>query len=180
MIEGNLLKAAVTLSMLAATSAFAQAISTGPSDITLTGTVQESLTISLDQTLISFALVPGSAANAGSTGVNVVTTWNLTSGRTAVTLYAYFDNASSALVNGSSSIPSADVSASVGGASVGSFTNAVPFGTGVTLMTQAITSTNLSGTKTSAVALNINLSSLPTLPAGTYSGTLHFQAQATP
>ena len=176
----SLLKVAAALALMTGSSLFAQAISSGSTDVTLNGTVQETLTISLDQTAISFVLVPGSATNAGNTSVNVTTTWNLLSGRNAVALYAYFDNPISALANGSSAIPSANVSATVGGSSVGSFTNVVPFGTGVTLMSQSITSANLSGVKTSTVSLNIDLSSFSTLPAGTYSGTLHFQAQATP
>ena len=180
MYKSDLLKTAAALLMLAGTSMSPQVISTGPTGIGLSGDVQESLTISLDQSVIYFSLNPGNATNAGSSGINVTTTWNLASGRSAVALYAYFDNASSALVNGINNLPSAVVSASVGGSSVGNFTNTVPFGTGVTLMTQPITGSNLSGTKISAVALNIDLSALPNLPAGTYSGTLHFQAQATP
>ena len=174
-----LLKTVAALVLVSASSAFATSLGSSATDVLVTATVQESLTISLDQTAVTFALTPGAATNAANTAINVTTTWNLASGRTAVQLYAYVDSPSSALANGTNYIPSSDLSASVGGTSVGAFTSTVPFGTGVTLFDQAIT-TNLSGTNNSAVTLNINLSSLPTLAAGAYTGTIHFQAQATP
>lgn len=173
-------KAAATAALLLlSSSAFAQISSGTGTDVALTATMQESLTVSLDQTAISFTLSPASATNAGSVPVVATTTWNLSSGRTAVKLYAYFDDASSALSNGTATIASAAVTAAVGGTNAGAFSSLTPFGTGLTIFNQAITSANLSGSNTSSVALNIDLSSTPQLPAGSYTGTIHFQAQAT-
>jgi hypothetical protein len=43
-----------------------------------------------------------------------------------------------------------------------------------------ITGANKNGTHVDAMAFNINLTTLPQLPAATYTGTLNIQAQATP
>jgi hypothetical protein len=153
-------------------------------DVQLNATIPESLTVSLDVSAVNFTLTPGSATNPGSTGINATTAWMLASGRTAVKLYAYFDNPAAALTaSASQNIPSASVSAAVNGTSVGAFSNAISAssfsGTGVTIFSQAITSANLSGTQVSPVTLNIDLSTVPNLGAGTYTGTLHFRAEAT-
>ena len=178
------LRTATALLLFTATSAVAQLNSGTGAAVTLNATVAESLTVSLDRNAISFALTPGSASNSGNTGLNITTAWNLASGRSAVKLYAYFSNPTEALTNGTNSIPAANVSVSVGGGGALSLDSSIPsaFGSiGAVLVDTAITSANqinLTGTQ-SPVALNIDLSSTPTLPAGTYSGTLHFQAQAT-
>jgi hypothetical protein len=171
--------AAAALTLLAAGSAFAQVSSGAGSDVTLNATLQETLTVSLDQSAVTFALTGSSATNAGNVPVTATTTWILGAGRTDVKLYAYFDTPTAALSQGSFDIASSQVSATVGGVSVGAFTNSVPFGTGVAIFDQAITDANRSGSQSSSVALNIDLSSSPQLPAGNYVGTLHFQAQAT-
>jgi hypothetical protein len=171
--------AAASFILLASGSAFAQISSGTGTDVALTATLEESLTVSLDQTAIDFTLSPGNAVNAGSTAVVATTTWNLAADRTSVKLFAYFDDAASALSLGAVNIASSTISATVGGVSAGNFTNAVPFGTGLTVFTQAITDANRAGSHESSVALNIDLSSIPQLPAGAYTGTLHFQAQAT-
>ena len=180
MKKSCLLKTAAVLAMFTAVSAFSQSLNSGTSsatDVTLTATVAESLTVSLDQNAVNFTLTPGSATNAGDKTVNATTTWSLAPGRTAVTLYAYFDTPAQALANGSNYIPAANISAAVGGSTIGALTGS--FGSGTAIMTQAITSANYSGTKASAVTLNIDLSGTPTMAAGAYTGTLHFQAQAT-
>jgi len=51
---------------------------------------------------------------------------------------------------------------------------------GFQLANVAITGANKNSNRTDAMAFNINLSSLPQLPANTYTGTLNIQAQATP
>jgi hypothetical protein len=180
----SFLKAAAAIVVLASVPAFAQLDSIAGTDVTLNATVNESLTVGLDVSNVNFTLTPGSATNAGSTGINATTTWNLASGRTAVKLYAYFDTPTAALSAGSNlNIPSSNVSAAVSGTSVGTFSSAIAAstfsGTGVTIFTQAITSANLSGSQASPVTLNIDLSGTPSLAAGTYTGTLHFRAEAT-
>ena len=182
MIKLNSFKlAAAAIVLLASGSAFAQVSSGTGNDVALTATLQETLTVTLDQTAVNFALTGASATNAGNVPVVATTTWILGAGRTDVKLFAYFDDPTAALSLGAVNIPSSAVSATVGGTSVGAFTNVVPFGTGVTIFDQAITDLNRSGSHSSSVGLNIDLSTgtLPQLPAGAYAGTLHFQAQAT-
>lgn len=169
-----------TFILLGSGFSFAQVNSAAGSDVTVNATLSESLTVSLDTLTVSIPLTAGSATNPGLSPVNVTTTWSL-SGRTAVILYTYFDSPV-ALVNGASSIANTQFSAKVDGGASLPFTAIEPFGPAyaVQIFNQAITTANRIGTKTTAVALNIDLSAFPLLPPGTYSGTLHFRAQATP
>jgi hypothetical protein len=182
----SLLKAAAAIAVLTSVPAFSQALDStaGASDVQLNATIGESLTVTLDVASVNFTLTPGSATNPGSTGINATTTWMLASGRSAVSLYAYFDTPTAALTAGASeNIPSSAVSAAVSGTSVGAFSSAIAAtgftGTGVTIFTAPITSANLSGSQASPVTLNINLTGVSNLGAGTYTGTLHFRAEAT-
>jgi hypothetical protein len=169
------------LILLAPGFIFAQVSSAAGTDVTLNATLSESLTVSLDALTVSIPLTAGSATNPGLTPINATTTWSLAGGRTAVALYIYFDTPV-ALVNGASSIANTQFTAKVDGGASLPFTAIVPFGAAyaVQVFNQAITAANRIGTKTSAVTLNIDLSAFPLLPPGTYSGTLHFRAQATP
>lgn len=170
----------------AATLASAQVENSGPQTIALTGTLAESLTLSLSANAVSFALTAGSAANAGSTGVTATTTWVLKPGRTAVKVYAYFNSAAAALTDGTNNIPSSAFKITdngVGGSNA--LTNTVAFGgaaAGLQLANVAITGTNRVSSRTDAMVFNIDLSggTLPQLPASIYLGTLNIQAQATP
>lgn len=170
--------AAAMLVLMAAGPAFAQVSST-VSDVTFNATLQETLTVSLDQSAIAFALSSGSAVNAGDNAITATTSWVLGAGRTDVKLYAYFDDATSALSLGSYKIASSAVTAAKSGSTLGAFTGVVPFGTGLTVFDKAITDTNRTSSDTSTITLNIDLTATPQLPAGIYAGTLHFQAQAT-
>jgi hypothetical protein len=175
-------RTAATLALFSASAAFGQLNSGQGADLSLKADLSESLTVTLDQSALTFALTAGSDANPGSTAVNVSVAWTLASGRSSVKLYAYFDSPN-ALINSTNStyvIPSSAVWAAVGGTSVGTFSGSTPFGglPGVIISNTPI-STNLVGSTTSAVTLNINLSGMPSLQGGSYTGTLHFQAQAT-
>jgi hypothetical protein len=177
------LRTVAALALFSGSAAFGQLNSGQSTDLGLNADLSESLTVTLDQSTVSFTLTAGSESIPGSTAVNAGVAWVLDPGRTAVKLYAYFDSPTAALTNTTNSsyvIPSSAVSAAVSGSSIGSFTNSTPFGglTGVVISDTPIT-TNLVGSTSSAVTLNINLSELTTLPAGSYTGTLHFQAQAT-
>jgi hypothetical protein len=60
-------------------------------------------------------------------------------------------------------------------------TNTVPFGganAGLQVSSVKILGNNRSGSRTDQMNFNINLLTLPNLPAGTYTGTLTIQAQA--
>ncbi|HWX54875.1 MAG TPA: hypothetical protein VN176_09835 [Verrucomicrobiae bacterium] len=182
MITLRLCKTGVAaLVLLASSCVFAQVNSAAGTDVTVNATLQESLTVSLDALTVSIPLTAGSAINPGLTAINATTNWSLASGRTAVALYTYFDTPV-ALVNGAASIANTQFSAKVNGGAALPFTAIVPFGAAyaVQVFNQAITAANRIGVNTSAVTLNIDLSAFPLLPPGTYSGTLHFRAQATP
>lgn len=176
---------AVALLAVGATSlASAQALNSGASPIALNATLAESLTLSLTANAVNFPLAAGTAANPGSTNITATTTWVLKSTRTAVGVYAYFTAAASALTDGAGdNIPSSAFTIANNGGAATALTNTVAFGgatAGLQLENIAITAANRSGTKNDIMAFNINLTTLPQLPAATYTGTLNIQAQATP
>lgn len=188
MKTGRLIRVvAVMLGMACVASmASAQALNSGAQTIALNANLTESLTVALSASAVNFTLAAGSATNAGSTNITATTAWVLKPGRTAVGVYAYFATAASALTDGAGdNIPSsAFYIADNAGAST-ALTNTVAFGganAGLQLANVAITAANRSASRTDVMAYNINLTggALPQLPAGTYTGTLNIQAQATP
>lgn len=173
----NLVRIGVLLILLVS-AAFAQNNS-AVSNVAITATLPEVLTVSLDQSAITFALTAGSATNPGSTAVTATTSWALGAGRSDVKLYAYFDTAAAALTNSAVNIAGTTITAKVGGVSVGNFATDLSLpGTGLTVFDLAIIAANRTGSRVSSVTLNIDLTSLLTLPVGAYTGTLHFMAQA--
>ncbi len=152
-------------------------------DVALQATVLNTLSTIIAVPAVAFGTVTPGIANAAPLGqaVSVVSAWNLGVG-TTVKLYAYFDTASTALTGTltGSLIPTSAVTAAVNGGSTQSFTSASPFTTGATAMTVfsvPITAPNAIGTRTDSVALTLNLTGM-SLMADTYTGVLHFQAQA--
>jgi hypothetical protein len=100
-----------------------------------------------------------------------------------VKVYAYFASSAAALTDGVDNIPSADFTIAVGAGPATALTNTVAFGganAGLQLSNTAITNANRSSNHADTMAFNINLSTLPQLPANTYTGTLNIQAAATP
>src|SRR5215467_10784864 len=175
----------VALSVALATSlASAQAANSGAQTIALNATLAESLTLSLSANSVNFTLAAGSAANAGSTNITATTSWVLKPGRTAVGVYAYFGNAAAALTDGAgNNIPSSAFFISDNGGASTALTNTVAFGganAGLQLANVAITGANKNANRTDAMVFNINLTTLPQLPAAAYTGVLNIQAQATP
>lgn len=178
---------AVAIVMIALSSlASAQALNSGAQNIALNATLAESLTLSLTANSVNFTLAAGSATNAGSTGITATTAWVLKPGRTAVTVNAYFASAAAALTDGAgNNIPSSAFKISDNGGASNALTNSVTFSganAGLQLANVAIIGTNKNSSRTDAMTFNIDLSggTLPQLPAGTYTGTLSIQAQATP
>jgi hypothetical protein len=182
------LKVAVLGLFMAASTAlsYGQAINSGAQPIALNATLSESLTLSLSANAVNFTLTAGSAANPGSASITATTAWVLKPGRTAVTVDAYFANAAGALTDGAgNNIPSSAFFISDNGGGSVALVNTVAFGAanaGLRLANVAITAANRASNRSDLMAYNINLTggSLPNLPAGTYTGTLNIQAQATP
>lgn len=167
-----------------ATRANAQ-INSNTASVTLNATLGESLTVSASPASTNFALVSGGVATATSP-VAITTAWVLSAGRANVVLVAYFATASAALSGGSPTvnIPSSEV---LGQVTTGTPTAYTAFnqsavlgtaGSGLTLFTQSLSSTNRASTRTDNLNLEINLAAQPQLPAGVYTGTLTIQAQA--
>jgi hypothetical protein len=185
MKTGTLLRiAAVALTMTFAASLASAQLNSAAQPITLNATLAEQLTVALSASTVNFNLVAGSAANAGSTNVTATTTWVLQPGRTAVKVFAYFANSAAALSDGAGdNIPSADFTIADNAGAPTAVSNSVVFGganAGLQLANVAITGANKNANRTDTMAFNINLSTLPQLPAATYTGTLNIQAQATP
>jgi hypothetical protein len=138
---------------------------------------------------LSISSLTRGAVNSFSGGpVSVTTSWtSLKSSRTAVKLYAYFTSATSALVHTNSlnttDIPSSAVKIRVNGSgSYNPLSSTTPFSvsSGLLLFTNTINFGNRTSSRTDALDVQLDLTTLPQLPADTYTGTLRIQAQATP
>jgi hypothetical protein len=185
-LEFNLVTRMVVVAIvLAFASSLASAqLNSNTQTIALSATLAESLTVSLSASSVNFNLTAGNATNAGSTGVTATTTWVLKPTRTAMAVYAYFASTNALTDGGGNNIPSsAFFIANNGGASTAvnqTFAGFGVAGSALRLANVTITNANRAGNRTDAMLYNINLSTLPQLPAGTYTGTLNIQAQATP
>lgn len=135
-------------------------------------------------------LTPGSATNNGSAPIIVTTTWtNLNPGQNKpLSVWAYFNSATAALAHvsacgGCIDIPSSAVEIRTNGGPLSPVNQTGPFGAAgaaLEIFSVRITGTNKSGVEVDTLAFNINLASLPGLPADSYSGTLFLQAEASP
>jgi len=138
------------------------------------------LSISATPSVVSFQLAPGSTV-PGSSGITISSfAQNLSIG--TVSMYAYFSS-SAALSDGvGDSIPSSAVFGlcTTGTAtSYTAMTQSGPYSTNSSLLVwQSTDLLRLETGRTDVLQLQINLTQLPQLPAGTYSGTLLLQVQA--
>ncbi len=160
-------------------------LNSSTASVALTATLAESLTVSVTPSSMSFNLVTGGVA-AGNVPVAITTTWVLSSGRANLVLDAYFTTPSAALSGGSpvTNIPSSEIFGQMTTGtptSMTAFTQTGVLGAangGLALYTVPLTSSNRASTRTDNLGLQIDLTSQPQLPAGTYTGTLYLQAQA--
>lgn len=179
---GARLAAVAFVAILLVGSGHAQVVNSGASTITLNAVLKDSITVSLSSNAVNFTLTAGSASNPGSTGVTATTTWLLKPSVGSLKVYAFFSSSVAALTDGAgNNIPSADFQISNNAGPFNPLTNTVPFGganAGLQLSSTPILGNNKSGSRTDNMNFNINLVPLPSLPAGTYTGTLTIQAQA--
>lgn len=165
-----------------AAGAQAQVLNSGASTISLNAVLNDSISVTLSSNAVNFNLTQGSGSNPGSTSVTATTTWLLRPNVGSLKVYAFFSSSASALTDGAgNNIPSADFQISNNGGAFNALTNTVPFGganAGLQLSSTPILGNNRKGTRSDVMNFNINLLPLPTLPAGTYTGTLTIQAQA--
>jgi hypothetical protein len=155
-------------------------LKSNPATVNLNAVLNSGLTITAAPGLVNFNLVPNGTAT-GSTPITITTSWRLPLIFGNIVDYAYFTNPAAALTDGASdNIPSASVSGSFNGGAYTAFTGTSPLaaGSSITLFNQFffIFFTN-PGTRTDTLNLQINTTGL-NLPAATYTGVLHIQAQA--
>jgi len=141
------------------------------------------ITVTATPALVNFSLVPKTAV-VGSPAVNITTSWSGLTLLGTITLYGFFSS-SNALTGqlSTTSIPTADV---FGQVTTGlptaytAFTQTNTFGgagASLKLFAQPILVAITPGSRTDALNLKIDLTSLPQLPADKYTGTLTLQAQ---
>jgi hypothetical protein len=182
-----LTKVGLTTAVLLAAAVFAvparaQVLNSGASPIALNAVLSDSITLTLSGNAVNFTLVGGSGSNPGSTAITATTTWILRPSINSLKLYAFFSSSTSALSDGAGhNISSADFQISDNGGAFAPLTNTVVFGganAGLQVSTVPIRGFNKTGTNSDVMTFNINLTPLPNLPAGVYTGTLTIQAQA--
>ncbi len=139
-----------------------------------------SLSVSASPASVSFTLLAGGQA-LGSSPITIQTTTNL-SALSSLSLYAFFTG-TAALTSGSNDAISTGLV--YGRCPTGSataftaFTQSTPFsGPSGLLVYRTGNLVTLGSGRTDSLFLMVDLSTLPQLPAGTYAGTLVFQAQA--
>ncbi len=160
----------------------AQVKNSGASTIALQAVLSDSITLTLSGNAVNFTLVAGSASNPGNTSITATTSWALKPNVGNLNLYAFFSTSTAALNDSAGNkIPSADFQVSDNAGAFAALTNTVPFGganAGLQLSSIKILGNNKTGTRNDVMNFNINLTTLPSLPAGIYTGTLTIQAQA--
>lgn len=170
--------AAVALALLPA-RANAQ-LKSNPAAVNISATLNSSISILAAPGLVNFNLVRNGIAN-GSVPISITTNWALPVLFGNITEYAYFTAAPSALSDGAGDdIPSSSVSGSFNGGAFTAFTGTSPFaaGSSLTLFNQFIVIFfSNPGKRTDTLNLRIDTTGLA-LPAGTYTGVLHIEAQA--
>ncbi|HLH37476.1 MAG TPA: hypothetical protein VKX41_22635 [Alloacidobacterium sp.] len=186
LLGSSSLFALISVVFLAFSPTASAQLNSNTASVALTATLLEALTVTATPAAVTFNLNAGSTAN-GLTPVAITTAWVLSPTRSTVVLDGYFASASAALTDGGTPANNIPTSAVLGQVTTGSpttftaFTQTAalgPAGAGLTLFSQSITGTNRVSTRTDNLNLQINLSGVPQLPAGIYTGTLTIQAQA--
>jgi hypothetical protein len=182
----HLLVPGIALTLGAGTAA-AQAGTPSPARVvTLSALRPGQLTISLPAgTSRSIPSVTDNSVNTFSGTTTIVTQWNLNPGQTnTVNLIAYFTTPAQAMTGGAVQIPSSRVLGRMTTGLPVAFTAFTQSGIGVVgiaggslrLFAVNITGANKSSSRTDNLDLQLNLVGFPTLPPGTYSGTLNIRA----
>jgi hypothetical protein len=154
-------------------------LNSNTASVSLSAALASSVTITAAPGLVNFALLR-SGVSTGSAPVSITSSWTVPFLFGNVTEYAFFTTSAAALTDGAGdNIPSANVAGSFNGGAFAPFTGSSPFaaGSSITLFNQFIFIFNTTGTRTDSLNLRINTTGL-NLPAGTYTGLLHIQAQA--
>jgi hypothetical protein len=148
--------------------------------VSLSATMNSAITVTAAPGSVNVALLQSGVSTASSP-VSITTAWAIPRFFGTITEYAYFTSPATALTDGAGyNIPSANVSGSFNAGAYTAFTGASPFaaGSSMTLFTTSFFFFffNNPATRTDSLNLQINTTGL-NLPAGTYTGVLHIQAQ---
>jgi hypothetical protein len=173
--------------VLGAGEAAAQAGTVSPARlVSLSATKPGRLTVSLTAGLSrSIPAVTDNAVNTFTGTTTIVTQWDLNPGQTnTVNLVAYFTAPAQAMTGGAVQIPSSRL---LGRMTTGLPVTFTPFtqngigavgtaGGSLRLFSVNISGPNKTASRTDNLDLQLNLVGFPTLPPGTYSGTLNIRA----
>ena len=189
----------MTLAMAIAVMPASAQLNSNQGTVTLSATLPESLTVNVTAgNAVSFTLAANTASNPGNTTSTVKTAWVPSTGRTAVTTWAWVANNASVLSDGAGdNIPASAVSVAGSGAGSspgGALNTSVSGGggvpafitpaaaSGVQVGSSAINAGNRASSSTITLTWNINTTFNANLPAATYNtgGIVNIQAQATP
>ena len=170
---------AVALAGVSTAQAQVGLTSNGPVTVQLNATRSTSITLSTDVATASLASITDNSTANNFSGVNVSTSWALTGG-TTLELVGWFSAPAQALANGTNFIPSSRVEGRLGANPYAAFTNGAVGSVGqaggsLTLYSQSVTGANVSGLRSDALDLRLNLTGTSTI-AGNYTGTLNLQA----
>lgn len=175
----RLLLVAAMLMMLSAIGAAQIGPNPITSNVTLTATMNEQFSFVVTGSNITWTnLLPGQT-NAGGNTVSVTTRYLLDHTRTAVDVSAYFDT-NNALTDGAgNNIDTTLVSLLLDGAATGSafVGNSAAISHNDLATSKKYNTWGAGLQEFHTIGLNIDLTSLPQLPAGTYNGTMHLRAQ---
>jgi hypothetical protein len=172
---------------LGAAEATAQAGTISPARVvTLSAAKPGELTVSLTAGLVqTIPAVMDNAVNSFSGPTTIVTQWNVNPGQTnTVNLVAYFSLPAQALTGGAVQIPSGRILGRMTTGIPVAFTPMIQNGVGAMgtaggslhLFSQNITGINKNSSRTDNLDLQLDLVGFPTLPTGSYSGTLNLRA----
>jgi hypothetical protein len=145
-------------------------------------TIGDNLTLTATPSNVNVQLVPRGVA-LGSSPIVVTTTWSGISLLSSLNVYAYFVSSTAAL-SGGSPVVNIPASCVLGRDTTGiptaftPFTQATPVAGASLHLYSQVSILSLGGTHVDNLSIEIDLTSLPQLPAAVYSGVLYLQAQA--
>ena len=149
-------------------------------NVGLTATLNQSILLTVAPTTTAFSSLNLLGSGALASTITVTTNWALNTG-TTLSVYGYFATPTSALSDTKGdNIPTSAVSGAVDGGTSVVFTGTSPLGTGtgITIYSAPITTTNAASLHVDTLVLSLSLAGLGTLPPGTYTGTMYVEAQA--
>ena len=174
----------LAISLSLTLSARGQSMRVGPAKLRPQATTGDSLSLTASPSAVSFTLQHGGTAT-GSAGVVIVTSYGGLNLFFSLNLYGYFASSTAAL-SGGTPVAYIPTSCVLGKVTTGSptsftaFTSTGPFGGAGASLELYVNGPAivLNSSRTDTLDLEIDLASIPQLPAATYTGTLTLEAQA--